>query len=184
MNYLVFDIETQRLVESWDRPWEAGLSVGVTWTTREGFRIWTMDTLEEFAACLSHADMLVGYNSIGFDQKMLMGLNGAFSFMSGKPHYDMCKIVGDHMRRRVRCQELLEANLGIGKTEDGANAPQMFADGDIARLWAYCVNDVERERDLFHFSQRHGYLLCPVSRGSDRLVKVPMPRAEEVAYAF
>ena len=79
-NIVYFDLETRRSaaqVGGWHETAKMGMSVGVTFSTRDNaYHIYTEDQAEALIEELRQADLVVGYNHIGFDYGVLQ----AFTF--------------------------------------------------------------------------------------------------------
>ena len=71
MNIVYFDLETRysaARVGGWGEAGKMGVSVAVTFSTRDNaYHIYTQDEVENLIAELKGADLVVGYNHIGFD---------------------------------------------------------------------------------------------------------------------
>lgn len=169
MNYIVLDIETQRLVEDWSKPWEAGLACCCVWWNSV-CRIYGPgdDEMESLSRLLTQTKdcLLVTWNGLAFDIPLLEGLGVKVPHDSCDPAAMMRELTG----RRCRLEEVARATLGKGKSGHGENAPQLWKEGRLAALHAYCIQDVEITRELFLFAQRYGYLVV-----ENRVVPVRVP---------
>ncbi len=178
MDFVVLDIEAERAVEDWARPWEAGMSCAVTYHPRDLFKIWTGDDLPILVEYLRLQALIVGYNITHYDLPVIEQLAGQ---KIERPLYDLCTFASKALNRRVKACEVLDATLGLQKTANGIDAPRFYAEGDTRSLWEYCLNDVLLEFLLFRFARDNGYLLVE-NRG--RLIACPCPDPSEVAYGF
>jgi hypothetical protein len=72
-----FDLETQRTANDaggWDKKRDMGMSIGVTYSTRDGaYRIYSEKRVQELVDQLVRADLVVGFNVVNFDYEVLMG---------------------------------------------------------------------------------------------------------------
>lgn len=111
------------------------------------------DQRAEFLADLGAAQILAGFNSAGFDDRLLAAhqvkattgydllaevRRAAFGSFSGR----------DQPRgQRYNLEAIAQAN-GHGKTGSGAAAPQLWQDGQKQAVRDYCANDVAVTRAL------------------------------------
>ena len=76
-NTVYFDLETQKSasdVGGWNHSDQMGMSVGVTYsTTRGDYVVYGEGQVEELIKELQRADLVVGFNQIRFDYKVLEG---------------------------------------------------------------------------------------------------------------
>ena len=70
-NIVYFDLETQKSADEvggWNHAGDMLMSVGVTYSTaRGGYRVYGERQVDELIAELQRADLVVGYNILGFD---------------------------------------------------------------------------------------------------------------------
>jgi len=173
-NIVYFDLETQKTFD------EVGgrahmhklrLSVGVTYSSADNdFHRYTEDTVADLIAELKSADLIVGFNQLGFDYPVL----GAYTQdnLSLLPNVDML----DHLHRRlgfrVSLDNLAAATLGTGKSADGLQAVRWWREGDMDNLFAYCEKDVEVTRRLFEFGRKNRYVMFRDKRYKVQQVQV------------
>lgn len=68
--------------------------------------------------------------------------------------------------------------LGYGKSDDGAQVPKMYKNGEIDRIIKYCKHDVRLTYLLFNFIKTYKYVLIPQFKDTQNLtpyhtIKVP-----------
>lgn len=68
--------------------------------------------------------------------------------------------------------------IGFGKSDDGAEVPEMYAKGEIDRITKYCTHDVRLTWLLHNFIKTYKYLLIPQYKDMPNLmqyqiIKVP-----------
>ena len=112
-------------------------------------RIWSKD--------LADFDLVVGFNIIGFDYKVLSGLSD-FDF-SCLPTLDLLKKVHGKLGYRLSLDRLARETLGKKKSADGLQALKWWKEGKIRQIIDYCIQDVRVTRDLYLFGRDHGHLL-------------------------
>src|SRR6476660_8123365 len=76
-NVVYFDLETQKSADEvggWDRIRDMRMSVGVTYSTARGdYRIYGEKQVDDLLNELRRADLIVGFNNLGFDYEVLHG---------------------------------------------------------------------------------------------------------------
>src|SRR6187401_2798234 len=74
-NIVYFDLETQKSADEvggWDKIRDMRMSVGVTYSTGRGdYRIYGEKDVNDLLAELQRADLVVGFNNLGFDYEVL-----------------------------------------------------------------------------------------------------------------
>jgi len=167
MKYLFFDLETRKLAsdlhkdneKGWEllRQGKGGISVLAIWDSKEKWCFLYDDNhLEEIAAHLESSDVLVGWNSIGFDLPVVEGMLGRKLVL--KEHIDLYALTKQaldkaHQRGRkgeYRLGSVCERTFGEKKLESGEMVTELIRKGLWARLFRYCANDVRLTRNLFN----------------------------------
>ena len=116
------------------------------------------DERDGLQAWFAEADLIVSYNGIGFDARVLAA-NGV-SVPSVK-HVDLLEEVRRACGKRFSLDAMAQKNLGTGKSGNGALAPIKWQQGKHAEVITYCLNDALITHNLFTLAQRQGYLLSP-----------------------
>ncbi len=155
----VLDIETQRSADEvggWANKHLMRLSVAVLQDLVTG-EVLTF-TEVDVSALLDHllsADLVVGFNLIDFDYKVLEAYG---PFDPGRLNtFDILKDVHERLGYRLSLGELGEKTLGIKKTADGLQAIQWFRQGELEKIIEYCAKDVQITARLFEHGLRKGY---------------------------
>jgi hypothetical protein len=174
-NIIVYDLEIKKPIEQCSKGWashdEMGISVGCAFDYRSmQFRVFMDDNIQELVARLNETDtIVVGFNHIGFDNKLLRASGFDLKPDSELKNYDMMLIskLGAGVKTFIKGFKLddhLEA-LGMPpKTADGKEAPQMYQDGKLGQLVDYCLSDVIREKLLFEDMVLTGTTACAFNR--------------------
>lgn len=164
-----FDLETQKSAEDvggWGNIHKMGLAVGVVWDSldEEYFTYLEADALK-LVDKLKTADLVVGFNVIGFDYTVLQPYaNEKHIDLLEIPTFDMLTDVHRKLNHRLSLNNLAECCLGAQKTADGLESLKWYKEylaGDKAKLdqiIEYCKMDVKITRDLFLFGADHGYV--------------------------
>lgn len=171
-NIVVYDCEIENDVDgkkvTWARKDLMGLSVACLFDYRSGdFEVYFKEDIQRLAARLNEADLVVGFNILGFDNELVRAQGGDLKPDSELKHYDLLewsrKSVGWTPNAKfptgLKLDDHLEATFGrdFMKTEDGALAPKMWRDGKRGQVVSYCLADVRREKALFEHVWEFGW---------------------------
>jgi DEAD/DEAH box helicase domain-containing protein len=160
MDIVYFDLETQRTandVGGWDKKHRMGMSVGVTYSTADGYDIYPESRAGDLVTRLRKADLVVGYNILSFDYEVLM----AYTILD-LPHYlptlDLLQHVEKASGHRLKLEELAQGTLGVGKIAEGLDAIRWWREGKVMEIAEYCCFDVKVTRLVHEHGARHGEL--------------------------
>ena len=171
---VVFDLETQRSaadVGGWHRAYLMGMSLGIVWDShRQAHTTYFEDDVEALLAHLQGADLVIGFNVIGFDYSVLRGYT-TFDF-STLNTLDILRDVHAQLGYRLSLDALGTATLNTPKSAGGLQALQWYKEGRLDLIETYCRQDVDLTRDLFRYGLSHGHLLFD-RKGEGRL-RVPV----------
>jgi DEAD/DEAH box helicase domain-containing protein len=164
MKQLIFDVETQKTFDEVGGfyPEKLGISfVGAI--ERNGFpeevgvneqyhRFFEKD-LENFWPLLESADVVIGFNSNGFDLATLQPYyQGNISLL---PSLDLLEAVKAGVGHRLSLDAIAAQTLGTKKSGSGLDAITYYRDKQWSKLAKYCIKDVEITRDLYDYGRRH-----------------------------
>jgi len=153
MNIVYFDLETQRSakeVGGWANKRMMRVSFGVTYSTKEGtFKGFEENDIPALISELLLADLVIGYNIIGFDYPVLSAYTD--HDFSKLPTLDLMSNLKARMNTRLKLDNLAQSTLGTGKSAHGLMALQWFNEGAFAKIALYCKEDVRITRDLHLF---------------------------------
>jgi len=180
---LIYDIEikraipqtTPRLVDidycgGWTDYENMGISVvGVYDYYADRHRVFTDSNKEEFLRLLESHDVLVGFNNIGFDNKVI---NACWGDIEGKyAYYDILREtwagVGlgpdfdPDTHSGYDLDSVCRANFGLRKSGNGAMAPVEWQRGWYGNVIDYCLNDVRLTKMLLGKIIADGYIRSP-----------------------
>jgi len=171
-NFVYFDVETQKSlhqVGGHGRVHELKVSLGVTYSARDReYQIFLEDETGRLIDDLWRADLVVGYNIIGFDYRVLSAYD--IRDLSQLPTLDMMAELEKAAGFRPKMESVAMATLGIGKTADGTDALRWFQEGRMEEIAEYCCYDVKVTRLLHEYGRQHGCLFC-FDRAGDRRLK-------------
>jgi DEAD/DEAH box helicase domain-containing protein len=180
-NIVVYDLEIQKTIGDqpdgskigWNDHDRMGISVGVLFDYETGdFNVHMQDNMGELVERLNRADMVVAFNQIGFDNKLLRASGFPLKSDQELMNYDMLLEVRKGMGYReggafpkgCKLDDCLKGTFGekFMKTANGEEAPKMFQAGQIGKLTSYCVADVTREKALFEWIWMTGIAKTPL----------------------
>ncbi len=160
---LVIDIETKNTFA--DVGGEENLKdldvslIGIYSYLQDKFLSFREDKIHEAGPILKEAGLIIGFSINRFD---LPVLDKYFNFSAPElPVYDLLEEIEGSLGRRVSLDLLARANLGVGKTGHGLDAPKFYAAGDWEALEKYCLHDVLITRDLYELIRKQGHLIVP-----------------------
>lgn len=167
-HYLVVDIETPKLAEDvggWGNIDKLGVSVACAYDSKLGELLAFRENELERLHKLCRERLVVGYNVLGFDLKVL----SAYGFDARK--LDVFDIMLDVTQssgwRFVKLDAIAKGTLGIAKSADGLQAVEWYrraeAEPDsrehyFGKIIEYCKKDVEITRDVFIHGMKNGQI--------------------------
>lgn len=166
---LYFDLETQKGsddVGGWGNIHLMGLAVGVVWDSREEkYFSYLEKEADQLVDKLQSADLVVGFNVIGFDYTVLQPYAKHRNIdLQDIPTFDMLSYVHRKLKHRLALNNLAQYTLDAKKSADGLESLKWYREylkGDTKKLdqiVEYCIQDVQITRDLFLFGQNNGYV--------------------------
>ncbi|MEC7640700.1 MAG: ribonuclease H-like domain-containing protein [Nitrospinota bacterium] len=158
---LYFDLETQKgadEVGGWANSHLMRLATGVIWDSWENrFLSFLENEADKLVEKLRSADLVVGFNVIGFDYAVLQPY--ASTDLQEIKTFDMLMDVHRRLGFRLSLNHLAQHTLNASKSADGLASLQWFKEGKMDLIVEYCIKDVEITRDLFLFGQKNGNVL-------------------------
>jgi len=172
MRVVTFDIETANWMSDTGTGDPADLTialVGVHDSETDSYSSYLENELQDLWPILERTDILVGYNSDHFDIPLL---NKYYpGDLTKIKSLDLMKEVQTVVGRRLKLDSLAEATLGENKSASGAQSLQWWRAGDVEKVRAYCLKDVEITKKLFDTALEKGALKYK-ELGKDREVKL------------
>ena len=168
-NIVYFDLETRRSaaqVGGWHETGKMGISVAVTFSTRDNaYHIYTEDQADDLIRELREADLVVGYNHIGFDYGVLQP-HSFWSIADNTRNLDICTYLTEKLGHRLKLDSVAKVTLGgNSKTAEGTDALKWWAEyekgGDpqkILDIAKYCCFDVKVTMEVYKFGAQNGYV--------------------------
>lgn len=102
------------------------------------------------------ADVIVGFNSVGFDMEVLRSLYPGN--VDDLPQLDLMLKFKEITGHRISLDSLAKETLGKQKIGHGLDAIKYYKQGRLDELAAYCLMDVEITRDLYDVGRSKGKL--------------------------
>ncbi len=182
-NIVYFDLETRRSaaeVGGWHETAKMGVSVAVTFSTRDNaYHIYTEERMEELIEELRNADLVVGYNHVGFDYGVLQ----AFTFWTVADvtnNLDICTYLSSRLGHRLKLDSVAKVTLGgNSKTAEGTDALKWWAEyertGDAQKMLdiaRYCCYDVKVTMEVYKFGAENGYVVYENKKGEPERIEV------------
>lgn len=182
-NIVYFDLETRRSaaqVGGWHETAKMGMSVGVTFSTKDNaYHIYTQDQVEALIAELRGADLVVGYNHLGFDYGVLQAFT-LWDMAGGTVNCDICTELTEKLGHRLKLDSVAKVTLqGNSKTAEGTDALKWWAEyektGDPEKMMLiarYCCFDVKVTMEVYKFGAQNGYVLYENKKGEAEKIEV------------
>ncbi len=154
-----FDLETQKLandVGGWNHLDKMLMSVGVTYSTALGkYTIYDENHVQGLIDQLLNADLVVGFNHVGFDYGVLMGYT-VLDLAEQTNNLDMLLSLEEKLGHRLKLDALASASLGAGKSADGLQAVKWWREGKVKEIAEYCCFDVKVTWKVHAYGAEHG----------------------------
>jgi len=155
-----FDLETQKSADDvggWGNIHKMRLAVGVVWDSiDQDYFVYEEKDAKTLVEKLRTADLVVGFNVIGFDYTVLQPYSD-FDLQEINT-FDMLVDVKKLLNFRLSLNHLAQHTLNAKKSADGLISLQWFKEGKIDKIIHYCKQDVEITRNLYLYGEKHGYV--------------------------
>lgn len=174
-NIVYFDLETQRSagdVGGWDKKERMGMSVGVTYSSASrSYRIYGEDEAGALIDELSAADLVIGFNHVGFDYVVLQAYS-MWNVAEQTTSLDLLLDLEVKLGHRIKLNDIATASLGTGKTADGLDAIKWWREGKILQIAEYCCFDVKVTKMVHEYGATHKFVKYKDRFGQERSVAV------------
>jgi DEAD/DEAH box helicase domain-containing protein len=172
---MFFDLETQRSADEvggWHNAHLMRVALAVVYDSQsEDFETFGEARVGELIDRLAEADLVVGFNVVRFDYRVLRGYSDRD--LSALPTFDMLDAIHQRLGFRLPLSHLAEETLGVGKSADGLQSLQWWKEGRVEEIEKYCRDDVALLRDLMAHAEKHGFLHFRTRNGER--VRLPAP---------
>jgi hypothetical protein len=191
MKALVYDLEIVKAIlgknekqipgieycQGWHDHANMGISVLCAYEYETGrYRTFCQDNLGAFVDLAKSQDLLVSFNGLAFDNKVIEACIPGVTF-DYQPDHDYDLLVeawagaglGPTFNFRTHggygLDAICERNLNIRKTSTGAFAPVLWQQGAVGAVIDYCLNDVWMTKCLFDLVLHQGWITSPKTGG-------------------
>ena len=173
-NIVYFDLETQKSaaeVGGWGNKRDMLMSVGVTYSTGTGnYEIFGESRAADLVKTLMRADLVVGFNVIGFDYDVLTHYTPLD--LNQIPTLDLMVEATKTLGHRLSLDAFATATLGCEKTAEGMQAIKWWKEGKLLEIAEYCCYDVKITKLIHDYGREHGQLFYVDKYGGKRVVQV------------
>ena len=173
-NIVYFDLETQKSADEvggWDKIRDMRMSIGVTYSSqRGGYRIYSEKEVDELLNELQRADLVVGFNNLGFDYEVLH--HYTILDLRQLPTLDMLVEIKKALPHRLSLDSIAHATMGVEKTAEGLQAIRWFKEGKLFEIAEYCCYDVKITKLVHEYGVAHRQLFYTNKFGSKLSVAV------------
>ncbi len=170
---VVFDIETQLSADEvggWKNAHKMKIAVAVLQDLVAGeFEVYHEKDTPQLIRRLEHASKVIGFNSEGFDFKVLKGYSKALPPFKS---LDLLQVIKQKLGHRLSLDQVASATLGSSKTADGLQSLIWWKEGRIDLITEYCKKDVEITGRIYKFGVEMGYILYRHRSGIEARVPV------------
>lgn len=149
--------------DGWNDHAGMGISVACAYdTVEQRYHVFMDDNLPALQQLIDASDVLVSYNGIAFDNKLLAA-NGIT--VPTEKCYDIFAEVRKATGKMISLSDMASANLGVVKSMDGGFAPIMWQQRRLDALIAYCESDVRMTWELMQLITNERALIHPHTGG-------------------
>lgn len=166
--------------------------IGVYDYYSDRYRVFLRDNFKEFLSLLATHEVVVGFNNIGFDNRVIIetltsprdvvreNLTKYLETASYDILAEIWKSLGLDSTKfywgthgGYGLDEMCKANFRTMKSGNGALAPVLWQQGKIGAVIDYCLNDVKLTRDLLNRIVFDGKLKNPKMEGKFLEIRKP-----------
>ncbi len=192
---IIYDCEIVKAIAKKDEPRIEGIEYCDGWRDFENmgisvicaydyaedrYRVFTGDNMSAFQALVDDTDVVIGFNSLAFDNPLCRanGLN-----VSDDKSWDLLAEIwaGAGLPKKFESPTHIgfgldacaAANFGAQKSGNGALAPIAWQRGEVGGVIDYCINDVRLTKMLVDRVIDQGFIRDP--RDAERIITVGAP---------
>lgn len=187
---IIYDLEIQKMIPpktgdllpdvKYCKGWTDYVGMGLACLSlydyaRDEYHVFDEFELEEIQRRFDKADVIIGFNILSFDNNILAAYN-----LKIQPNkcYDLlveiAKAAGTPNNfKGLSLESICQVNFGIGKSENGADAPKLYQFGNFGRLFNYCMSDVRLTKKIFDRINSTGHIINP---RDNKWIRVNRPR--------
>ncbi len=173
-HFMVLDVETRRSAQEvggWGNAHKMGISIAVVYDSlKHSFTAYTQDELETMFIHLQKAELVIGFNIIGFDYKVLQPFS-KYNLLN-LPTLDLLVQVTKSLSYRVSLDNIAKATLGLGKNANGMQALTWWKQGRLDEITTYCKQDVDVTRQIYLYGHKERHIFFTNKAGKKSRVNV------------
>ena len=203
---LIYDVEIKKAILSKNTPKMEDVDYCGGWTDHENMgisvicaydystdrhRVFTDSNKEEFFRLLDTSDVLVGFNNIGFDNKVI---SANWGVMPEDKYYDIQVEIWTgvglgpdfnlYTHSGYDLDNVCLVNFGLHKSGNGAMAPVEWQRGRYGNTIDYCLHDVKLTKHLLDKIISDGYIRHPKNPGAIIEVRKPVFHKKITSVSF
>ena len=168
-----YDVETQLSADEvggWNNIRGMRVSVAVTWSATDLFRLWEEETVPQMIEYLGGFNRVVSFNGDRFDAQVLSYYGNVEAI--NRHSFDVLVDLSRRLGHRVSLDSVAQATLGVGKSADGVMALKWWKEGQIELIAEYCRKDVQVLKDVVTYGRRNGHVKYLDRSGASRSISV------------
>jgi len=158
---LVYDLETKKTFEEvggHENSHLLEISVaGIYSYNKDKYFALRENQLNKFEEWLEDCNLLIGFNSIGFDNVVLQPYLKKINAQKLN-NLDMLADFKEQLGFRIKLDNVASTTLFEGKSGSGLDAIRYYRLGEWEKLEGYCLDDVRITRDVYEYGKNHGYV--------------------------
>lgn len=171
MRSIVLDLETQDLISKDFKATRISIAVSYE-IEQDKYKVFRENEIHKLISDIFHADLVIGFNIIGFDYKLLQNYLDEDKNFDRVNTLDILIEIKKITGRRISLDKISKATLNLSKLGNGFKAIKFFKDGEFRKLVEYCKRDVELTYKIYKFGKDFGYILVPTGNNIDEVQKV------------
>lgn len=177
---VVFDCETKTPIIRGAGFGNLEVSVAVAYRyDRQDFLVFLEDEVGKLCDLVSQADLVVGFNQLGFDLPLLRNYKRDLPIDPNK-NFDILREFEKAEGFRIKLDHLLGQTLGTQKAAHGLQAVEWYKQGEIQKIVDYCREDVRQTRMLFDYVLEHQSVAYLDRQGKKKWVKIQPPEIRRI----
>jgi DEAD/DEAH box helicase domain-containing protein len=185
MNYITFDIETyspSKLDKIDTNEFRCSVC-GAYFSWLDEYIAFLEDDISVFLEMTKEAELIVGYNHIGFDLPVLQKYS-SWNLLD-LPNYDIMAQIHSQAGFRPRLNDICKANLNQDiKTDSYEVYKHYYWDKKWFELIDYCMNDVRLTEKVFQIITKEGKLkYFDLHQSKEVILQKPKPGKVEIESA-
>lgn len=180
-NIVYFDLETQRSISDvggYANKAKLCVSIAVTYSSIDDqYFIYGDNDLDQLTEQLLKADLVVGWNHVGFDYPVLQAYVLP-NLEEQTLNLDMMLDVKERMGRFLKLDNVASTTLGTGKSADGLDAIRWWQEykktnniDPLMKIAEYCAFDVKVTRLVHEYGMKNGHIKY---EDAGRIIELPV----------